>query len=236
MEALGPRRLPAGHPRAYIGVMSRLNPEILMRAYASGIFPMAESRGDDDLFWVDPERRGIIPLDRFHVPRRLRRTVRRHPFEIRIDSAFEAVMRRCAEAARDRTDSWINEEIVRAFIELHRLGHAHSIETWRDGDLVGGLYGAALGGAFFGESMFARASDASKVALVHLVARLRQGGYRLLDAQFLTRHLEQFGAEEIARERYHQMLAQALTAKTDFYCEVGEEALEAVLQSSTQTS
>ncbi len=216
--------------------MSRLNPEILLRAYAAGIFPMAESRADDDLFWVDPERRGIIPLDGFHVPRRLRRTVRKQPFEIRVDGAFETVVRHCAEAARDRPDSWINEEIVQAYSELNLLGHAHSVECWRDGALVGGLYGVSLGAAFFGESMFARATDASKVALVHLVARLRLGGYLLLDAQCRTGHLEQFGALEIPRDRYHAMLAEALTTKAEIYFELEDAALDRFLQSLTQTS
>lgn len=216
--------------------MSRLNPEVLLRAYAAGIFPMAESRADDDLFWVDPERRGIIPLDAFHVPRRLRRTVRRHPFEIKVDGAFDRVVRHCAEAAQDRPDSWINDEIISAYSELNALGHAHSVECWRDGRLVGGLYGVSLGAAFFGESMFARATDASKVALVHLVARLKLGGYLLLDAQFLTQHLEQFGAVEIPRDRYHTMLAEALTTKAKIHLELEDAALERFLQSITQTS
>jgi len=216
--------------------MSRLNPEILLRAYAAGIFPMAESRGDNELFWVDPEERGIIPLDGFHVPRRLRRTVRAGRFEIRVDSAFQTVMRRCAESAHGRSDSWINEEIIRAYSELHRLGHAHSVECCVDGALVGGLYGVSLGGAFFGESMFTRVTDASKVALVHLAARLKVGGYRLLDAQFLTKHLSQFGAIAIARDDYHLLLAEALTAKAVFYSELDSGVLEAVLQSSTHTS
>jgi leucyl/phenylalanyl-tRNA---protein transferase len=187
-----------------------LTPDILLEAYAAGIFPMAESADDPELFWVDPTRRGILPLDRFHVPRRLGRVVRRGRFEIRVDSAFEAVVRGCAAHSETRPSTWINDEIIRLYGTLARRGAAHSVECWREGELVGGLYGVALGAAFFGESMFSRVTDASKVALVHLAARLRQGGYRLLDTQFLTPHLAQFGAIEISRARYHRLLAEAL--------------------------
>ena len=175
----------------------QLTPEILLAAYAAGIFPMAESADDPELFWVDPRRRGILPLDAFHVPKRLRRVVRQGGFEIRCDSAFEEVIRGCAEATEKRPNTWINDEIVRLYAGLFARGSAHSVEAWRDGMLVGGLYGVAIGAAFFGESMFSRAADASKVALVHLAARLRLGGYRLLDTQFLTPHLAQFGGVEI---------------------------------------
>jgi leucyl/phenylalanyl-tRNA---protein transferase len=188
----------------------RLTPDILLEAYAAGIFPMAESADDPELFWVDPTRRGILPLDRFHVPRRLGRVVRRGVFEIRVDSAFEAVIRGCAAASETRPSTWINDEIVRLYGALARRGAAHSVECWQEGELVGGLYGVSLGAAFFGESMFSRVTDASKVALVHLAARLRRGGYRLLDTQFLTPHLAQFGAVEISRARYHRLLAEAL--------------------------
>ena len=187
-----------------------LTPEILLRAYAAGIFPMAETAEDPELFWVDPKRRGIIPLDSFHVPRRLRRIVRQNPFTIRCDTAFEAVMLGCAEASDKRPNTWINEEILELYAGLFARGAAHSVECWHEGELVGGLYGVSLGAAFFGESMFSRVNDASKVALVHLVARLRRGGYRLLDTQFLTPHLAQFGAIEIPRARYHRLLAEAL--------------------------
>jgi len=190
--------------------VSALTPEILLAAYAAGVFPMADSADDPELFWVDPQRRGILPLDRFHVPRRLRRVLRQGRFEIRCDAAFEAVIRGCAEATEKRPNTWINDEIVRLYTGLFARGAAHSIECRRDGALVGGLYGIAIGAAFFGESMFSRETDASKVALVHLVARLRHGGYRLLDMQFLTPHLARFGGIEVSRAHYHRLLASAL--------------------------
>jgi leucyl/phenylalanyl-tRNA--protein transferase len=196
--------------------VSRLTPAILLQAYAAGIFPMAEAADDPELFWVDPTRRGVIPLDGFHVPRRLRRVLRRGGFEVRCDSAFEAAMRGCAEASETRPSTWINEEIVRLYSALFAHDAAHSVECWQDGELVGGLYGVSLGAAFFGESMFSRATDASKIALVHLVARLRLGGYRLLDTQFLTPHLAQFGGVEIPRARYHRLLADALRYRAAF--------------------
>ncbi|MEI9886684.1 MAG: leucyl/phenylalanyl-tRNA--protein transferase [Rhizomicrobium sp.] len=188
----------------------RVTPELLLRAYAEGIFPMAERRDDPTLYWVSPERRGIIPLGDFHVPRRLARTVRSARFRITADVAFIDVMQACAEAAPGRAQSWINAEIVRLYAALHVMGHAHSIECWEGEALAGGLYGVSLGGAFFGESMFSRARDASKVALVHLVKQLRRGGYVLLDAQFLTTHLAQFGAHEIPRDIYLARLHAAL--------------------------
>jgi leucyl/phenylalanyl-tRNA---protein transferase len=194
----------------------RLTPEILLAAYAAGVFPMAESADNPELFWVDPRRRGILPLDGFHVPHKLRRVVRQRSFEIRCDTAFEEVIRGCAEATEKRPNTWINDEIVRLYAALFARGAAHSVETWQDGMLVGGLYGVSLGAAFFGESMFSRATDASKVALVHLVARLRLGGYRLLDAQFLTPHLARFGGIEITRARYHRLLADALAYRASF--------------------
>lgn len=194
-----------------------LTPAILLRAYAEGIFPMAERRGDPELFWVSPEMRGIIPLDAFHVPQRLARTVKSDRFAVTADMAFADVMRACAEPTPDRPESWINDEIVRLYTALHAAGHAHSIECWRDGRLVGGLYGVKLGAAFFGESMFTRERDASKVALVHLVARLRRGGFALLDTQFLTAHLARFGAIEIPRAQYHALLARAISHEAEFY-------------------
>lgn len=196
--------------------MTRLTPAILLQAYAAGIFPMAESADDPELFWVDPTRRGIVPLDGFHVPRRLKRVLRRGGFEVRCDTAFADVMRGCAEASETRPSTWINDEIVRLYSGLFERGQAHSVECWQEGELVGGLYGVSLGAAFFGESMFSRASEASKVALVHLVARLRLGGYRLLDTQFLTPHLARFGAVEITRARYHRLLAEALRYRAVF--------------------
>jgi leucyl/phenylalanyl-tRNA--protein transferase len=188
----------------------RLTPEILLRAYRAGIFPMAESADDPELFWVDPKLRGILPLDGFHLSRRLRRVVRQGRFEIRVDSDFAATLAGCAEATDKRPNTWINHEIVRLYTALFAAGAAHSVETWQGDELVGGLYGVSIGGAFFGESMFSRIADASKIALVHLVALLRQGGYRLLDLQFLTPHLAQFGAIEVPRADYRRLLAEAL--------------------------
>ena len=188
----------------------RITPELLLRAYAEGIFPMAEKRGDPRLFWVSPDRRGIIPLGEFHVPRRLAKTVRSDRFAVTSDQAFSDVIRACASPAEGREESWINEEIVRLYTALHASGHAHSVECWRDGQMVGGLYGVHLGGAFFGESMFSTERDASKVALVHLVARLAVGGFTLLDTQFITAHLAQFGTIEIPREDYLERLRAAL--------------------------
>ena len=187
---------------------------------------MAQSRSDSELYWIDPEWRGVIPFERFHVPRRLKRTVRAGTFNVTCDSAFGDVISECAASVRGRPDSWINEEIEKAYCELAALGHAHSVECWQDDQLVGGLYGVSLGGAFFGESMFARTPNASKVALVHLVARLLEGGYRLLDTQFITRHLQQFGAIEVAREDYLAELGEAVQIPTSFPHEVDEAALE----------
>lgn len=193
-----------------------LTPALLLRAYAEGIFPMAEQRGEPELFWVSPEMRGIIPLDGFHVPKRLARTVKSGRFAVTADNAFADVMRACAEPTPDRPESWINDEILRLYTALHAAGHAHSIECWRDGKLAGGLYGVKLGGAFFGESMFTRERDASKVALVHLVARLKRGGFSLLDTQFLTAHLARFGTIEIPRALYHELLARAISHEAEF--------------------
>lgn len=196
--------------------MRPLTSDLLLRAYAMGIFPMARSRGDQRLYWIDPDQRGILPLADFHIPRSLRKTLRRQAFEIRVDTAFEEVMQGCAQSTADRPDTWINDEIVRLFVELHHLGMAHSVETWRDGMLVGGLYGLSLGSAFFGESMFSRETDASKVALVDLVARLKRAGYRLLDTQFVTDHLCRFGAVEIPRHQYLKLLTAAVDTPAVF--------------------
>ena len=219
--------------------MLRLTPDILLAAYAAGIFPMAESADDPKLFWVDPQRRGILPLDAFHVPRRLRRVVRQDSFEIRCDSAFEDIIRACAEATEKRPNTWINDEIVRLYSALFARGAAHSVEAWQDATLVGGLYGVSVGAAFFGESMFSRVTDASKVALVHLAARLRLGGYRLLDTQFLTPHLARFGGVEIPRARYRRLLAEALAYRASFPESLPEAVRGdplAALQSSKITS
>jgi len=220
--------------------MDDITPETLLRAYAYGVFPMGESRGSDTLYWVDPEDRGILPLDTFHVPRRLARTIKADPFTVKVDTAFRSVMELCAEDMPGRGGTWINAAILNAYTELHAQGHTHSVECWDDDQLVGGLYGVSLGRAFFGESMFSRARDASKIALVHLVARLIQGGYVLLDTQFVTSHLIQFGALEIPREDYKVRLADALTGEPgDFYSvDTGGAATSgaAILQSISQTS
>jgi leucyl/phenylalanyl-tRNA--protein transferase len=216
--------------------MSQLTPQILLRAYAAGIFPMAESREDSKLYWIDPEMRGLLPLNKFHVPKSLRRTIRRSVFDVKCNTAFLEVMRGCAEATEERPDTWINAEIVKLYEDLYAMGHAHSVECWKDGELVGGLYGVALGAAFFGESMFSRERDASKVALVHLVARLKAGGYLMLDTQFVTTHLRRFGVVEVSRGEYHRRLGEALKVQATFYPELPAGALDAVLQSSTQTS
>ena len=205
-----------GHPVARYSVCMHgpsLTPGQLLDAYAQGLFPMAERRDDPALYWVSPEQRGIIPLETFHIPRRLARTLRGNPFDVRADTAFAEVMRSCAAPAPGRQESWINGEILRLYGALHARGHAHSVECWQDGELVGGLYGVSLGAAFFGESMFSRRTDASKVALVHLVALLRQGGFVLLDTQFLTSHLARFGAIEIPRVRYLLLLQDALARR-----------------------
>jgi leucyl/phenylalanyl-tRNA--protein transferase len=188
----------------------------LLACYARGVFPMADAREDARVFLIDPERRGVLPLDGFHVPRRLARTIRAEPFEVRVDTAFHDVVLACAAPGPGRAETWINHPIEDLYLRLHEMGFAHSVECWRDGVLAGGLYGVALKGAFFGESMFSHARDASKVALAHLVARLIGGGFRLLDTQFLTEHLAQFGAVEIGRREYHRRLAAALAVEADF--------------------
>ncbi len=193
-----------------------ITPEVLLKAYACGIFPMAESAEDPALYWIEPERRGIIPLDRFHVPDRLARTVRSGPFTVMVDRNFDAVIDGCSEPMRGRTRTWINVRIRNLYRKLYDRGDCHTVEVYQDGELVGGLYGVSLGRAFFGESMFHRARDASKVALVHLVARLKAGRYRLLDTQFVTEHLRTFGAVEVTRPAYHKLLDAALVGEGDF--------------------
>jgi len=197
-------------------VSSAITPEVLLRAYSCGIFPMAESADDPTLFWVEPEMRGVIPLDGFRVSSRLGRTVRSDAFTVTVDTAFKAVIAGCAAPQPGRDDTWINARIRDLYIWLHELGHGHSVEVWRDDELVGGLYGVSLGRAFFGESMFHRARDASKVALVHLVARLITGRFVLLDAQYVTEHLRSFGAVEIPRRRYRTLLDKATKGEADF--------------------
>ncbi len=201
--------------------MLALTPDLLLCAYASGLFPMANDRHDPTIHWIEPRRRGVLPLERFHQPKSLKKLIRRQPFEIRIDRAFERVIRACAEPGPERPRTWLNDDLIELYCTLHRQGYAHSVESWADGRLVGGLYGISLGAAFFGESMFSRTRDASKVALVALVERLRAGGYLLLDTQFVTDHLRRFGAIEIARESYRHQLRHALETRAVFYSEGG---------------
>jgi leucyl/phenylalanyl-tRNA--protein transferase len=193
---------------------SEITPEVLLRAYACGIFPMAESADDPTLFWVEPELRGVIPFDGFRIASRLARTVRSDAFTVTVNTAFKAVIAGCAAPQPGRDDTWINKRIRELYGGLHDLGHCHSVEVWEQDDLVGGLYGVSLGRAFFGESMFHRARDASKVALVHLVARLIYGGFQLLDTQYVTEHLRSFGAIEVPRRRYRAMLDQAIAGES----------------------
>ena len=217
-------------------IMVDITPQVLLKAYACGIFPMAESADDQALYWIEPERRGILPLDQLHISRTLARTIRRRRFDIRIDSDFDQVIGGCAAPRPGRRSTWINGRIRELYGELFDLGFCHTVETWRDGRLVGGLYGVSLGGAFFGESMFSRESDASKVALVYLTARLIAGGFSLLDTQFVTEHLGRFGAQEVTRREYHRRLERALKLTGD-YCRLGADASpDAVLQLVSQTS
>ena len=193
-----------------------LTPELLLRAYATGIFPMAETRNTQHVYWVSPKQRGVLPIENFHVPRRLKRTIRNCQFTVTCNTVFEEVVALCAESTRLRPDTWINPAIENAAKELHRLGHAHSIECWLKGNLIGGLYGISLRSAFFGESMFSRTNDASKIALVYLTARLKFGGFRLFDTQFMTDHLSQFGAKEISADEYLVQLDEALKYQAVF--------------------
>lgn len=223
--------------------MYALSPETLIKAYALGVFPMAESRDDDRVFFVDPDVRGVLPLaGGSQIPRRLRRTVRQRPYQVTVNQAFDAVIDGCRATSERRDDTWINPQIRQLYCALHRLGFAHSVETWRlapDGrpELVGGLYGVALAGAFFGESMFSTATDASKIALVHLMARLVAGGFVLLDTQFSNPHLEQFGVEEIDREAFRDRLQAALVTDARFPLDDDDGSMvQAFLQTSTETS
>ena len=209
--------------------MSTITPQILLRAYSAGIFPMAESAEDNALYWVEPEERGIIPLDGLKVSHSLRKSLRHGGFEIRIDTDFAGVIGQCAARTTDRKSTWINNRIVSLYTQLHRMGCCHSIETWQDGKLVGGLYGVRIGAIFFGESMFSRVTDASKVALVHLVARLNAGGFRLLDAQFVNPHLERLGAVKLAKADYHQLMEPLLGQDADFFAFNADHDPEQVL-------
>jgi leucyl/phenylalanyl-tRNA--protein transferase len=201
--------------------MLALTPDLLLCAYASGLFPMANDRHDPTIHWIEPRRRGVLPLEGFHQPKSLRKLVRRQRFEISVDRTFATVIEACAEPRPERPRTWLNDDLIALYCALHRQGYAHSIESWSGGRLVGGLYGVSLGAAFFGESMFSHQRDASKVALVALVERLRAGGYLLLDTQFVTDHLRQFGAVEISRESYQHQLRRAIEAPAVFYSDAG---------------
>jgi len=215
--------------------MAELTSDLILKAYAYGVFPMAKSRADHTVFWVQPKLRGVLPLDDFHVSRSLRKTLRQGKFTVTVDRAFGEVLEGCAETTPQRVDTWINSEIVRLFTELHHAGVAHSVETWLDGQLVGGLYGLAMGSAFFGESMFSRATDASKVALCHLVGILRVGDFTLLDTQFITDHLARFGVVEISQADYLTQLTAALTRSGKFGPALNQRDLEAALFSQCNT-
>lgn len=209
--------------------MSSITPQILLRAYAAGIFPMAESAEDNALYWVEPEERGVIPLDGLKVSHSLRKAVRRGGFEVRVDHDFPAVIAACAARTPDRRSTWINARIKALYTQLHRMGCCHSVECWQDGKLVGGLYGVRIGAVFFGESMFSRVTDASKVALVHLVARLNHGGFGLLDAQFVNPHLERLGAIAVPRAAYHKLMEPLLERDAHFFAFRQDADPEAVL-------
>ncbi len=208
-----------------------LTPELLLHGYSIGIFPMAEHRDDPEIFWVDPTQRGVFPLDGFHISRSLARRLRREDYAITIDRDFSGVLDGCA----DRSETWISDEIYRHYMVLHQRGQAHSLEVWQGGALIGGVYGVVLGAAFFGESMFSRETDASKIALCYLIDRLKRTGFRLFDTQFLTPHLASLGAIEIPRSAYHRLLDQAIDRKADFTMSL-EQSAQGVIQRMTQTS
>lgn len=208
----------------------------LLDCYARGVFPMADSRDDPRIYLLDPDERGVLPLDGLHISKRLKRKVKQQPYRITYDTAFQRVVEACATPAPGREETWINDGIFGLYSELRRDGYAHSVEAWQGDELVGGLYGVSLGRAFFGESMFSRATDASKIALVYLVARLKAGGYTLLDTQFTTEHLETLGVITITRAQYHERLAEALEGVGDFYSMPADTSVSDILQSSTQTS
>ncbi len=213
-----------------------ITPQVLLKAYACGIFPMAESAHDPTLYWIEPEERGILPLDQVRVPRRLARTIRQQQFQIEVDHDFAGVIAGCATSRPGRRTTWINKRIAELYKELFAMGHCHTVEAWQDGRLVGGLYGVHLGGAFFGESMFSTERDASKVALVYLAARLIYGGFKLLDTQFVTEHLEQFGAMEISRAEFHKRLSEALQVHSGFHELPRDVSPDGILQLVSQTS
>jgi leucyl/phenylalanyl-tRNA---protein transferase len=209
--------------------MTSITPQVLLQAYAAGIFPMAESAHDPALYWVEPDERGVIPLMGFHVSRSLAKRVKQRGFDIRIDTSFNEVIAACAAKSESRKDTWINKRIITLYSQLHKMGCAHCVEAWQNGELVGGLYGIRIGAAFFGESMFSRATDASKVALVHLIARLKFGGFQLLDAQFVNPHLLQFGTKAVKKADYHKLLEPALEQDANFFAFTGDDDAAQVL-------
>lgn len=209
-----------------------LTPELVLRAYGAGVFPMADSATSSDIYWVDPRKRGILPLNGFHLSRSLRKRLLRHDYKVRVDTAFDKVVDACAA----RKETWINATIRQLFVDLHRMGHAHSIEVWQEEELIGGLYGLRLGAAFFGESMFSRRRDGSKIALAWTVARLKAGDFTLLDTQFTTDHLESMGARAVPRAHYHELLERALSRRGDFYSLPADAAPEMIVQLITHKS
>jgi leucyl/phenylalanyl-tRNA--protein transferase len=218
--------------------VTEITADLLLKAYAYGVFPMAKSRGDEKVFWVQPKQRGVIPLDKFHVSRSMRKVLRRGDFSVTVDSAFAQVLDGCAEPKPGRQETWINAKIVELFTELRTAGLAHSIEVWRGPELIGGLYGLAMGAAFFGESMFSRAENGSKIALCHLVGIMKRGGFALLDTQFITDHLARFGAIEIPQKDYLVRLGAALSQQARFGPPLAQRDLDTTLfsQDSTQIS
>ena len=217
-------------------VLFEITPQVLLKAYACGIFPMAESASDPGMFWVEPEVRGILPLESFHIPASLKKTMRKNTFSLHIDRDFDAVIKACAEKTENRDSTWINDRILTLYTELHNMGYAHSFEAWHEGKLVGGLYGVKLGTAFFGESMFSRMNDASKTTLVFRVYEMLKNGFTLLDTQFTTEHLKRFGVIDIHKSEYHTMLEAALENAADFDTYEGGATSESILQSFSQIS
>ena len=217
-------------------VLFELSPQVLLKAYACGIFPMAESADDPGIFWVEPEMRGVLPLDRFHIPKSLAKAFKKHPYKFKMDSDFTAVVEACAQNTADRPSTWINERIKHLYGELHKMGHANSFEIWEGDDLIGGLYGVRLGQAFFGESMFSRKTNTSKFALIYLVYAMKSQGFLLLDTQFSTDHLARFGVAEVTKERYQILLADALHESAHFDPQLGGATSESILQFFSQIS
>lgn len=213
-KTIWPKHRPDRHMAGRRSRDQGITPELLLRAYSIGLFPMSDSADDPELFWVEPEIRGILPLDDFHISKSLAKAIRHKPFDIRFDTVFDTVVAKCAEEADDRPSTWINQQIRELYGALHRLGHAHSVEAWEGDELVGGLYGVSLGSAFFGESMFSRRTNASKICLVALVERLRERGFTLLDTQFTTEHLKTFGAVDIPKADYGVLLERAMEGGT----------------------